>query len=494
MYIWIEIKEIMTHNEELNLESSIDFIKMRMRKMADEFYDKFKNTSIPVVKDTLIYEKYNTVGIIFKDGSGFAVPYFFYQQLQAKTSVDYTNVFNKNLPWLDLLSEIYEKTFSIKSPLSKADIKILRALCFYKRNGLFNNFDFVDQKNFIFQIKNLSKIINLSYRWTIGRINYLVENYILLSHFILNPFLFGLKTYLLSYDPQFDDEISYLNSITLFKLNLSYKEVIRIIQLPNIQAPTDLNFSFSYELTKISEMNIFNNLSGLSEDPKKSFTTIPNFDLTKVKLSKPIIEFKESISTVQSIDFNDIDEAVYPLLNKMTNTRRISIIVRILNYLAKWRSVQGSLSKASKELRINPLEFLETCKFLFNNDVIGFFPRISRIGCNNRYGIVIKDYSGEKSAELMNIYYNFLELPQSVVFIGENLLYAYVTMPDNYISAFIKYMSSLHSKFEVKYNSFITLKSWGRFNIPLPEGTTVDEYGVNFPAEIYDKFKAKSLL
>ncbi len=66
-------------------------------------------------------------------------------------------------------------------------------------------------------------------------------------------------------------------------------------------------------------------------------------------------------------------------------------------------------------------------------------------------------------------------------------------MPDNYISAFIKYLNSLHSKFEVKYNSFITLKSWGRFSIPLPDGTTIDEYGVNFPSEIYEKFKVKSL-
>ncbi len=487
------MKELLTYNEESNLDLSIDFIKIRMRKLADEFYDKFKNSSIPVIKVALIYEKYNTVGIVFQDGSGFAVPFFFYQQLQTKANVDYTNIFSKNLPWLDVLSEIYEKTFSIKSSLSKADIKILRALCFYKRNELFSDFNFTDQKNFIFQIKTLSKITNLSYRWTIGRINYLVENNILLSHFILNPFLFGLKTYLLSYNPQFDEEISYLNSITLFKLNLSYKEAIRIIQLPNIQAPTDLNFLFDHELTKISEMNIFNNLSGLSEDPKKSFATIPNFDSTKVKISKPIIEFKESISSVQSIDFNDIDEAVYPLLNKMTNTRRISIIVRILDYLAKWRSIQGSLSKASKELRANPLEFLETCKFLFNNDIIGFFPRISRIGCNNRYGIVIKDYSGEQNAELMKIYYNFLELPISAVFIGENLIYAYVAMPDNYISAFIKYLNSLHSKFEVKYNSFITLKSWGRFSIPLPDGTTIDEYGVNFPSEIYEKFKVKSL-
>jgi len=33
----------------------------------------------------------------------------------------------------------------------------------------------------------------------------------------------------------------------------------------------------------------------------------------------------------------------------------------------------------------------------------------------------------------------------------------------------------------LEYGRFISLKSWGRFNIQIPKGTTIDEYGINFP-------------
>lgn len=492
LYIWIELRELVKSTTNSGLDPSLNRLNFKMKKMANEFYKKFYNTKIPVTKNQSVYDRFNSVIIMFQDASAFAVPYFFYQQLQTKTIPDYTDTFNKNLSWLDLLSEIYEITYSIRSNITKADIKILRALCYYKRNSLFSNLDFTDQKNFLFNNNTLSDIVKLSYRWTITRINYLIANYILNVRFILNPFVFGLKTYLIEYDSQYDEKITFINPITLFKLQMTHSETLRIIQLPNIHSSTDLDLGIPYTIKNLSEMHIFNNLSGLKENSKDSFSQIPDFNSTKEFISKSIINFKETSTKVHSFDQNELDESTYPLMKKMTQERKISIIVRILDYLAKWGSVQGNLSKASKELRVNPLEFVETCKYLFNNDIIGFYPRISRIGCNNRYGLVLTDKTGEKGADLLKAYSNLLELPNSVIFIGENVLFAYVSMPDNYMPAFVKYMGILNDKFDVKYNSFITLKSWGRFSIPLPDGTTVDEYGVNFPYNVMESLKADS--
>jgi hypothetical protein len=39
---------------------------------------------------------------------------------------------------------------------------------------------------------------------------------------------------------------------------------------------------------------------------------------------------------------------------------------------------------------------------------------------------------------------------------------------------------------------FIALKSWGRFSLPLPEGTTVDEFGVNFPLNVLENLKSQT--
>ena len=108
LYIYIEIREMVSRNGNKDLNTSIESSKLIMRKMADSFYEKFRNTKIPVIKPQAIYEKFNSVGIVFEDGSGFAVPYFFYQQMSTNLSLDFSDIFAKNLPWLDLLSEIFE--------------------------------------------------------------------------------------------------------------------------------------------------------------------------------------------------------------------------------------------------------------------------------------------------------------------------------------------------------------------------------------------------
>ena len=89
--------------------------QIQMRKIANKFYNKFKNTSIPVKKILPIFEKYQSVVIVFPEGSSFAVPYFFYQQLKLEYPPDYNEIFNEEHSWIDLLSKIYERTFSIKS-------------------------------------------------------------------------------------------------------------------------------------------------------------------------------------------------------------------------------------------------------------------------------------------------------------------------------------------------------------------------------------------
>ena len=334
----------------------------------------------------------------------------------------------------------------------------------------------------------------MGYRWTIERINYLNQNYILHPFFILNPYLFGLITYLITYDRKFEENCSFLDQITLFKLNLNYNENLRIIQLPNTQTFYELNLDFPVFMTIMNEMHMFNNLSSISEDHLKLFKEIPDFEAQKADVIKPIIDFREyKYKDFNFLNFIEKDnfEKFYQLLASMSELRINSVLVRVLNYLAQNGAVQGNLKKASKEIRDSSLEFLETCKFLINNDIIGFFPRISRIGCNNRFGILLNDHEGTNNNILEQIYLNFLELPVSVIFKGENVIFAYVAMPDEFTS-FIKYLNGFHDKIEIKYNNFITLKSWGRYSLPLPEGTTVDEFGVNFPGTIIKKNKSET--
>ena len=493
MYIWIEVRELVKTQK---LSNSVgiqdDFLSLKLKKLADSFYDKFKNSNIGVSKVPYIYDKFNSVIILFKDGSGFTIPDFFFQQALADDELDYTDILMKELPWIDILSNIFDHTLRLKSQLSSADIKILASLASYKRSGLFDTLDFANRRNILIQIKSLAKSTNLSEKWVSERINYMMKSFILYFHFILNPFLFGLNSYLLIYDRKFEEESSYLDSISLFNLKLNYSEKIRVIQLPGIEASDDLEFRFPTKVKKIDEMHLFNNLSGLSDSDSKSFSEIPNFDKIKSPHTKPTVMFKKSSSNwKKNLEFGSDDKTFYPILNKLSYTKRLSIMLRILNHLAKWGMISGNLTKTAKQLRISTVELAETTRFLFNNDMIAFYPRINRIGCGNRYGIFIFDETESNEELLENTYYNLLELPQSCIFLGNNFIFAYITMPDNYITPFFRYITSLQDKLQIKYNMLIALKSWGRFSLPLPEGTTVDEFGVNFPHSVLDKLKAQ---
>lgn len=493
LYIWIEIKQIVDMEKNQQIPAESDLTRLKMQKMADKLYKQFKNTPIPIQKIPYVYQNYYSMTILFQDGSGMAIPYHFYQQANLKNPPDFEELFEREDSWLDLLSNIFELGMATKTNITNADIKILRALTYYKRNGLFNDVELTNRRNFLFQLKTLAKMTNLSQVWITERLMYLQNNYVLRQYYILNPFIFGLKTFVITYDKKFDDESTILDNISLFKLTLSFKEILRVIQLPSVQVIDDFKLSFPIEIKKTNDVFIYNNLAELHEDENKSFLKVPKFDSPSIGVSKAIVEFKESNNDYLKLyEVDDKDENLYPLMKKMSKARRNSILVRILNYLAKWGSMQENFKKASKELRMNSLEFLEATRFLFNNDVIAFFPRITRIGSNNRYGILIIDHTGKQSEKIKQLFYNILELPHSMTFIGDDFLFAYISIPDSYTS-FFRYLNKLQDSLEVQYSLFVSLKSWGRFSIPLPEGTTVDEYGVHFPNSIFKEIKNESL-
>lgn len=494
LYIWIEIKELVSNSSNYSDEKSLnDLHSAKMKKLALDFYKKFHNSTIPIKRIPRLFDYYSSVIILFKDGSGFLIPHFFYQQTKSNSKIDYTDIFQKEGDWVDLISNIFDFTNKITNKLSSADIKILKAITHYKKSGLFQKLDYANRNNILIHIKNLANITGLSEKWVADRFHFMLKNYILYPAYILNPFIFGLNTYFLIYDKIYDSECSFLDNLTLFNIKIDFDNILRIFQLPNIESTDDLSFSFPYESKKIEEMHLSSNLSGLSPRLSDNFKKIPNFESIKSPITKATIEFKQnSYQWIKTLEFDEEEGQKYPFLKKMTFTKRVSSTLRVLNYLARWGIIQGSFAKAAIELRISVVELMETCRFLLDNDMIAFFPRLGRIGAHNRYGLLIIDKDGFNNNAMQNLYNSLLELPLSVCFMGSGFIFAYINIPDTYITPFFRYVTQIQELIEVKYSMFISLKSWGRFSIPLPEGTTVDEFGVNFPSNIFEKLKTKS--
>ena len=313
-FIWIEIKNLVNStNFDLDSNSLNELHTSKNKKIALDFYNKFKNTHIPIQKIPRWFDSFGTVVILFKDGSGFTIPYFFYQQVKTNSNLDFTDIFNKECSWTDLLSNIFDFTGKIDAKISFADVKILRAFTQYKRSGLFKKLEYSNRNNILIHMKNLSFITGLSEKWVAERFHYLLNNYILVPQYILNPFLFGLSTYLVIYEKSYDTKCLFLDPLTLFNLKIDFDNIVRIIQLPSIDSTEDLNFDFPIIVKKIDDMRIYMNLSGLSSKSNQNFNKLPNFVSINVPISKATINFKsESAQWIKTLEFDVVEKNKYP--------------------------------------------------------------------------------------------------------------------------------------------------------------------------------------
>ena len=386
-----------------------------------------------------------------------------------------------------MLYELFDLLQNSRSNLNYIDIKILKVLSNHKTNELFSSSKFNNQKSFFLRPRSIANIIKFSYKWTSERIAFLQNNYILKQFYIPNPYSMHLKTLLLIYKHKFDVVFNELNEITLIKLRLDFHKSMRIIQIPKNQILNRKLIPFPIEILPVNEIHIFNNLSDLHADERYSFQNIPSFNYENISINNPSIIFKDNYLNMfgeQISIFND-----YPSLNKMNFVKRNSTILKVLNYFSKWGAPLTSLREISRELQIHQKELVDICNFLFNNEILSFFPKFTRIGCVNRFAFLVFNKIKNQSDKMKLLYYNLLLIPHSYIFQGKNLLFAYLMLPDTYVPRFLSYISLMKDIFEIKFSSFNFLSNWLKYSIQLPERTTIDEFGIYFPFNVSDSIK-----
>ena len=77
------------------------------------------------------------------------IHHFFYQQIQIKPELDYSELFKKECSWIDLISDICKFTSKITNKLTLVDVKILRVITQYKRYSLFKKIDYLSRNNIL---------------------------------------------------------------------------------------------------------------------------------------------------------------------------------------------------------------------------------------------------------------------------------------------------------------------------------------------------------
>ena len=288
----------------------------------------------------------------------------------------------------------------------------------------------------------------------------------------------GLKTIILIYDKKYDSQLTYLDPFSLFYLKINFNEIVRVVQL-NAGLKDGLKFDFPVKITEINSIHFSLDISGLSPRLEDNFINVPNFN--EITDTRALIEFNDRPNDILKYFLEKLDgDTNYPYLNKLSPERRKSSFFSIVNYLAKYGILQRDFANAAKELNLPTFELIDIFRFMIKNDILAFFPRITYVGIGNRYGLIITD-SGDNTSTMDLLYHNLLKIPLCVCFMGLKTIFAYITMPDNYINPFFRHIAITQDIIDIKYSPFVSLKSWGRFSIPFPEGSSIDEFGVKFP-------------
>ena len=478
-FIWNEISKLVKLGSFSGNKANSELHSNKMRKLALDFYNKFKDTPIPIEKNNWIFNNFDSVSISLKDGTKFLIPFFFYQHASLEMEDNFTTVFAKHVGWSILIINFMEISSKFIFQLKQADGKILSAIVHNKTNGLFNIPDSSNKAIFI-HFNNLASITGLSVKWASSRLNFLIDNLILQPLYIINPFLFGLHVYLLKYENEFDigSQISELDKFTLSKFQIDFNHLIRIIQIP-YKSKEDIIFSFPVDIKTIDEMQLSINLADVSSKTIDNFKKFPNLDSNESHNIDDIIVFKrKSMNWSKVLTFSD--QSKYSFLKSLNFIDRVSIILKVLEYLSNHNAIQQKLFiSMSNDIGISVTELMETIRFLIDYNMVAFFPKIERIGCNNKYSILITDH-GTNQDLMQKIHQNLLKLPLCISFFSKNSIFAYINIPDKFVTPFLKYIATLQDSIDISCSLLIPLKNWIRLSIPLPGIRVEEKGGVSF--------------
>ena len=162
-----------------------------------------------------------------------------------------------------------------------SDEKLLEVLSTYHKNSKLKNLDNVNLSGLPFSFGILSDLSDLSQNWVSKRYHLLVQEGFFLPKYIINPFFFNFKLFVICYDRKNSEYIDSLRDFTIFDTKLDYTNRIRIVihseHIQKMVSATLFNNIFD-----ISKIEFFNNVSGISSN----FSNIPNFNFNLEKNKK----------------------------------------------------------------------------------------------------------------------------------------------------------------------------------------------------------------
>ena len=444
------------------LQQEESILNDELLTIALDFYEKFKDSPIPISPPDPLRKKYASTQITLQTGC-LMVPYHLYLMISENNNLDLDTLFGKNLFWMDLLSNFFEISIQQRKSLSETDIQICKMISRYRAGA--NKTAYPLTAGIISARTRLKSHKAIRKSW-----NSLIDRLILYNYLMLNPWKLGWDLTLISYNRKNDlfyEQDRYLSIWTIAKEILFTNRAFRIIQEPRVKDTFDsfpLPNSNDVHIDTINSLTFNWNLAQLKVKESESFSYIPNFGIEQPEIIDPLIKYDNNSNS----DWIE-DETLY-------NEHRKEILIKVARYITKYDMPLLSMDDTSKRIGITYDQLNFALKFLFSHNIISFASRFKFIGCSPYYNFLIEGINGKQQKQIaLNLY----QLPFSMLWYGENTLAGVCNIPNNWINDFMRYFSYLMT--DNKANIYLgyakMLESWWMKNIIMPQNHVISTFG-----------------
>lgn len=443
--IYKQVKYIVDNSNEINNDIAQDLLKL-----AENFYQKFKNSVIPITPPDPMREPYTSAQIQFKNGC-VMIPYMFYINYKDNPSIELEKIFSKNHTWKNLLSDLLINFHKYRKTLNDTDIIIIKFLAQY--SGGTTNLTYPLTLGLIVNRTRIKKSRESISKHFINLINRMI----VYNFTMFNPWKMGWDLKLVTYDRGDDylyEEDEYINKFTVAKELLFSNKAFRIVQEPLVkEQESAINlFNESFHINSLS----YNwNLNQLKVKPEDSFQIIPAFGEARPSTIIPTIDLniKDGIS-------NWIED------KELSSPSRKNILFKVIKYLIQYDIPLLTYEKTSENIGISTEQLNFAMRFLFKHKIINCAVKYMYIGCTPIFNFLITKITHEQQEWIAQ---NLYLLPFSYIWRGDNVLAGVCNVPNHWVPDLLSFFSYLMSQdMDVYIGQSILFESWYRNNILLP--------------------------
>lgn len=463
-HCYTKIKEIVSDN---NSDKETEARKLLFTQLANDFYEEFKESDIPLSGKPEVYEKNpDYIFTIVKLPYGcFFVPYHIYELVASSPEVDLEPLFAKEIPWLYLTALILEKRLANVKHLTPSDVLILKMLTNIDSGSSWRQFpiSYSTISNRVRKVK--AKTVE-------ARLAYLIKENIYRELALLNPWKLGWRLFLNRFhqnDEQKNQE-GLVGQWVRAKEYLLGDEMFQVFQQPNALASEDwealkklMKGEGRAKLWEVHQVTFNWNLNELGPSKHQSFPKPPNLGVELHEEVKPTVTF-----TAGEVDLEWVESGLS--LADQGN------LPQIINYLVNAGMIIGNYKDAAASISLGEAKLKELLRFLVKEQVMAFGSRFKFIGAGHEYNFIIE--GGDQSFNT-RVTQNLTLLPFSYTYQGEGMIAGRCQVPDCWVGEFLNFLTHLTvgTGIRVRFGKRIQVVSFFNPNIYYPEDYELTVFG-----------------